>query len=153
MLPRQILSQRCFGALIDFVGRERIGFDDFRTNGLLLPANGETAMRMQMPLHRGPHRTYNSMVIERLGQIEANWASQRLRAPEIAADHAMMRLELLQRALRKRLLAADKPRLRLNRMDPLGTGLDFTELDRMADALWAGTENAIMARPAELLGV
>ena len=50
-----------------------------------------------------------------------------------------MRVELLQRALRRRLLAPERARMRLNRSDPLGTGLDFTELDAMADALWAGT--------------
>jgi hypothetical protein len=50
-----------------------------------------------------------------------------------------MRLDLLQRALRRRLLEPERARVRLNRSDPLGSGLDFAELDAMADALWAGT--------------
>lgn len=39
LLPRQLLSRRCFGRMFALIGRERVGFDDFRTNGLLLPAN------------------------------------------------------------------------------------------------------------------
>jgi hypothetical protein len=135
LLPCQLASQRCFGPLFDAVDRDRLGFDDFRFNGLLLPASGETALLWQLPLHRGPHGSYNAMVAERVGQIEGEWC----RVPEVAANQALMRLELLQRALRERLLMADRPRMRLNRGDPLGAGLDFTELDAMADALWAGT--------------
>ena len=66
LLPCQLLSRRCFGALLDAIGPERIGFDDFRCNGLLLPANDHAAVRLGLPLHRGPHRNYNAMVIERV---------------------------------------------------------------------------------------
>lgn len=69
LLPRQLLSRRCFGNLFDAIGRERIGFDDFRSNGLLLPASDAAALRLALPLHRGPHRDYNAMVIERVGQV------------------------------------------------------------------------------------
>jgi hypothetical protein len=78
------------------------------------------------------------MVCERIGQIEADWSALRTKAPEIALDHALMRVGLLQRALRRRLLA-ERRRLKLNRHDPLGYGVDFSELDAMADTLWAGT--------------
>lgn len=138
LLPRQLLGKRCFAGLIETVGRERIGFDDFRTNGLLLPARDSAALRMGLPLHRGPHRDYNAMVIERVGQIEVTWSSLRPRAPEIAAGQAVMRFDLLQRALRRRLLQAQR-RLALNRRDPL-TSSGFAELDAMAETLWAGTE-------------
>lgn len=67
LLPRQLLSRRCFGAMLETVGTERIGFDDFRSNGLLLPANDTAALRIGLPLHRGPHRTFNELVIERVG--------------------------------------------------------------------------------------
>ena len=100
-------------------------------------------MRIGLPLHRGPHRTYNELVLERVGQIEAGWALQRSRAPELALNDALMRLELLQRALRRRLLD-QRRRLRLNRRDPLGQGplgqgVDFAELDAMAALLWPDT--------------
>ncbi len=140
ILPRQLLGKRCFGMLFESVGRERIGFDDFRTNGLLLPANDTAALRLGLPLHRGPHRDYNALVIERVGQVEASWSARRLLAPEIAMDDALLRLGLLQRALRRRLLDPLRKRLSLNRNDPLGHTVDFAELDAMADRLWPETE-------------
>lgn len=139
LLPCQLLSERCFGRLFDAVGLERLAIDDFRRNGLLLPASDRAVLRMRLPLHRGPHRSYNGMVVERVGQIEGDWARLRHRAPEIALDQALMRLDLLQRALRRRLLRPEGPRLKLNRGDPLGSGADFTALDAIADALWAET--------------
>jgi len=72
----------------------------------------------------------------------------RPRAPEIALDQALMRLELLQRALRRRLLRPERARVRLNRSDPLGAGLDFAELDALAESLWAGTGAAVSSRQA-----
>ena len=139
LLPRQLLSQRCFGPLFQAIGRDHVGFDDFRANGLLLPASDRAAIRIGLPLHRGPHRDYNSMVIERVGQIEAGWARLRLKAPEIAASQAIMRIALLQRALRRRLLNPLGRRFSLNRKDPLGQAFGFAELDAMADALWGET--------------
>lgn len=138
ILPRQILTQGCFAPMLKALGRDHVDFDDFRRNGLLLPANDVAAVRFGLPLHRGPHRDYNAMVIERVGQIEAGWSASRLRAPEVALIEAYQRLELLQRALRRRLLSQQR-RLRLNRKDPLGSGLDFSELDAMADLLWPAT--------------
>lgn len=138
LLPRQILTRSCFAALFRSLGRERVDFDDFRSNGLLLPANDLAAVRIGLPLHRGPHRDYNALVIERVGQIEAGWSASRLRAPEVALMEAYQRLELLQRALRRRLLAQHR-RMRLNSKDPLGSGLDFSDLDAMADFLWPAT--------------
>lgn len=54
LLPRQLLGQRCFGPLFDALGRDRVGFDDFRSNGLLLPARKSSAVRLGLRLHRGP---------------------------------------------------------------------------------------------------
>jgi hypothetical protein len=141
LLPCQLLSARCFAPLFDAIGRDRLGFDDFRSNGLLLPAVGEWAFRLRLPLHRGPHRDYNEMVAERVGRIESDWSRMRLTAPEIALDQALMRFGLLQRALRRRLLEPERMHLQLNRNDPLDTGLDFAELDAMAESLWANTAN------------
>ena len=142
LLPCQLLTRRCFGPLFDLIGRDRLGFDDFRSNVLLLPASGESAVRLKLPLHRGPHRDYNAMVLERVGQIEGDWSRLRLAAPEVALDQALMRFGLLQRALRRRLLEPERRPMRLNRRDPLGAGLEFAELDAMAEALWAGTASA-----------
>lgn len=88
-----------------------------------------------MPLHRGPHRRYNEVVIARVGRIEEEWANGCPRHPEAALEDALMRLQLLQTALRRQLLS-ERRRVLLNRRDPLGTGFDFSELDAMAEALW-----------------
>ena len=136
LLPQQLLSQRCFGAFFERVGRERLGFDDFRSNGLLLPANDAAALRIGLPLHRGPHRKYNAMVSEHVGQVEARWSSVRLHSPQAALGDAVASMQLLQRALRRRLLDPGVNRLALNRFDPLGHGVDFTQVDAMVDSLW-----------------
>lgn len=148
VLPRQLLGRRCFGAMFDTIGRERVGFEDFRVNGMLLPASEAATRRTGMPLHRGPHRAYNAVVIERVGRIEAHWSRQRRAAPEEAMLVALMRLRLLQAALRQRLLH-ERRRMILNRRDPLGTGFDFTELDAMAETLWASTGERITPPPGQ----
>lgn len=139
LLPRQLLARRCFGRLFDRLGLDRIGFDDFRRNGLLLPANDDAALRMALPLHRGPHRQYNAMVIERVGQIEAHWAHRHAGRPDDALEEAHMRLSLLQRALQRRLLDHTRRRIALNRRDPVQNAAAFADLDAMADALWGAT--------------
>lgn len=139
ILPRQLLKRASFAPLLSALGTERLCLEDFRQNGLLLPANDDAAVRIGLPLHRGPHRSYNEMVMERVGQIEGSWSSTRLRTPEIALNDALERLEILQRALRRRLLDQQR-RLRLNRRDPLGTGIDFAELDAMAALLWPAAD-------------
>jgi len=135
LLPRQLLSQRCFGRLFAEVGCESVGFDDFRRNGLLLPATEAASLRTGMPLHRGPHRRYTEVVIARVGRIESRWSQARRSDDGAALREALMRLQLLQTALRRQLLAGR--RVLLNRKDPLGAGFDFTELDAMAEMIWA----------------
>ena len=138
ILPRQLLSRRCFGTFFDRVGCTSLGFDDFRANGLLLPSTEGRAIAMGLPLHRGPHRHYNEIVIERVGSIETAWASKHPSDDGRAAVDAIFRLQLLQLALRRRLLE-ERRRIILNRKNPVGTGFDFTELDTMAEELWRST--------------
>lgn len=138
ILPRQLLGERCFGPMFDAIGRARVGFDDFRRNGLLLPATEDATIRTGMPLHRGPHRRYNELVIERVGRIEAHWSATQARGTEAALHEALERMTLLQAALRRRLLS-ERRAMVLNRNDPLGAGFDFTELDAMAERLWSAT--------------
>lgn len=138
LLPRQLLGKSCFGPFFRSLGHERIGFHDFRRNGLLLPAREEAVRRLALPLHRGPHRDYNAMVIERVARIERHWSLRSPGDPARAAEIALMHLAKLQHSLRLNLLDQRKP-LRLNRKDPLGKGKDFTHLDAMAEMLWGAT--------------
>lgn len=137
LLPRQLLSQRAFARMFAILGERHRRFDDFRQNGLLLPCQESAAIRLGLPLHRGPHRRYSELVIARVGQIEAGWAESRPRGDGAARSHAHMRLGLLQRALRRSLLGSRR-RLRLHRGDPLAAG-DYSDLDAMAEALWGAT--------------
>lgn len=146
ILPRRLLSKHCFGSMFEKLGRAAVGFDDFRANGLLLPATDEASLRTRMPLHRGPHRQYNELVLERVGRIEEHWSAAQGKDTEAAMREALERLTLLQAALRKRLLS-DRRRMVLNRKDPLGSGFDFSELDAMAELLWDATKEAIQPPP------
>lgn len=121
--------------MFDAIGRDRLKFDDFRTNGLLLPATDQASVDTGMPLHRGPHHRYNEMVIERIGRIEFHWSRAHRYDPESALRTALFRLGLLQNALRRGLLS-ERRKMVLNTRDPLGSGYDFSELDAMADELW-----------------
>ena len=139
ILPRQALTLFGLQRMLGRLGEQQVGFHDFRRNGLLLPATDAAARRVLMPLHRGPHRQYNQLVLERIGQIEAGWQRRRASNDGAADREALMRLDLLQRALRRRLL---DPRrwggMPLNQRDP---AMDFSHLDAMADMLWADTED------------
>jgi len=140
LLPRQLLGQRHFARLLDRIGRERIGFDDFRFNGLLLPAVEKAAVVLGLPLHRGPHRMYNEVVSARVAQIEGHWNARRRQHEDLTAEEVLMRMRLWQAALRRSPLQPASQRMQLNRFDPLGQNVDFAELDAMADALWATTD-------------
>ena len=144
LLPRVLVGERCFARLIEAVGASA-AFEDFRRNGMLLPATEGAAVRMGLPLHRGPHGTYSEMVRERFGVIEADWASARRRNSDDAGIAALRALAGLQADLRRNLLDP-RQAVRLNRSDPLGAGTDFTRIDAMAETLWGATRQAIGQR-------
>lgn len=139
LLPLQLLARTSFERMFAQLGDRRERFEDFRENGLLLPCREAAARRLGMPLHRGPHRHYSELVIERVGQIESAWSQVRLRDEGAAACEARMRLALLQRALRRFLLDSRR-RIVLNRADPWREDSAFVELDAMVDALWGSTD-------------
>jgi hypothetical protein len=143
LLPRQLRCCGCFQSFFGAIGVEQIGFDDFRLNGLLLPANDTAVLRTSLPLHRGPHRDYSAMVMDRVGQIEAAWSHQNARLPEIAIVEALAQLQQLQGALRRNLLVPVRQRIMLNRRDPLVQSADYSDLDAMAEELWGETGSAI----------
>lgn len=143
VLPRQLGATPGLTRMMEQLA-DSVGIDDFRRNGLLLPATDEEAQRMALPLHRGPHREYSELVIERVGQVESRWEAMRRKSRDLATREALMRMDCLQRALRRRLL--DPTRWRgpaLHRRDPnraaVDRSLDYSHLDAMAALLWAET--------------
>lgn len=147
LLPRVLVGQRCFARMIETVGATA-AFEDFRRNGMLLPATEAAAVRMGLPLHRGPHGAYSDMVRERLGEIEGDWAITRNGNADEAGIAALRALAALQSDLRRSLLDPWRT-VRLNRSDPLGSGTDFTRIDAMAETLWGATQRANGAVAAE----
>ncbi|MBL8657750.1 MAG: AHH domain-containing protein [Altererythrobacter sp.] len=139
LLPRQAMRAPALQGMWSALGHATIGFDDFRRNGILLPSGESAVLRLGLPLHLGPHQHYNAMVLQRLGTIEAGWAQQRPYGATAARAGALLRIRLLQSALRRRILDTRRP-LAFNRRDPLGHGRDFTVLDRLAEDLWLATE-------------
>lgn len=139
LVPRQVLLLAGLSPFVSQLGVDRLGIHDFRRNGQMLPASEDVALRIGLPLHRGPHRAYNELVLERVGQIEADWSRNRQKGAE--ADYvALMRFDLLQRALRRRFLdPRNWSRVPLNTRDP---ALDFSHLDEMADLFWSDTGGA-----------
>lgn len=138
LLPRVLIGQPCFARLIEALGATA-AFVDFRRNGMLLPATEGAAVRMGLPLHRGPHSAYSDMVRERLGGIEEGWALARSGDANEAGIIALRALAALQADLRRNLLDPSRT-VRLNRHDPLGIGTDFTRIDAMAETLWRATQ-------------
>lgn len=140
LLPRQVLKVRGLKRMFDTLSSVAVGIDDFRRNGLLLPEREADALRIGLPLHRGPHAGYNQMVIERVGEIEGEWSRPRGQRAIAADCGALEALDALQKALRRELLDPACWQARpLNRRDP---ALDFSHLDAMAEMLWGATELA-----------
>lgn len=151
LLPRALLGRRAFTQMFLAVESERQRFDDFRENGLLLPCDESAALRLGLPLHRGPHHCYTELVLERVSQIEAGWRHANARDAQTAVVEAQMRLDLLRRGLRRLLLTRRTTRPLLNRYDPHGRALDFSDLDAVVDMLWDGTAGVAVAVPAAML--
>ena len=147
LLPRVLIGQPCFARLIEALGASA-AFEDFRCNGMLLPTTEGAAVRMGLPLHRGPHSAYSSMVRERLGGIEEGWAVACNGDADEAGIAALRALAALQADLRRNLLDPSRT-VRLNRYDPLGSGTVFTRIDAMAETLWGATQRANGAVLAE----
>lgn len=117
-----------------------VWFDDFQTNGILLPGAESVALEARLPLHRGPHRIYNELVLERVATVEKEWSHTRKLDETQARRTALSRIRLIQSALARRLGGEGKKPLLLNRRDPIGRGIDYANLDAMAERLWGATE-------------
>ena len=125
--------------------KHQIDLRDFRSNGVLLPATEDQSQRTGLPLHRGPHPAYSEMVETRLASIQTRWQSAKRSSPISAQSDRLLRVDLLLKALRKKLMTRAAGRTLLNKKCPLGAGKDFTELDDMADSLWSSTNHISVA--------
>ncbi|MXO64628.1 AHH domain-containing protein [Altericroceibacterium endophyticum] len=150
ILPCAVMVDGVFGPFLESIGFNRRAFSDFRKNGILLPCLEQGAWQLGLPLHRGPHPNYNTLVCERLSMVEASWAKERRSNLAAARIHALYRIDLIQRALR-RLLLSRRMRNSLNRKDPNYTSAPVSsppiiELDMFADHMWAEMEGELAAQ-------
>ena len=139
LLPRQLLTRRCLATMLAAVSPGGMWFDDFGTNGVLLPGTEAVAEQERLPLHRGPHKVYNELVFERIGAVEMEWSRIQSRDERQARHTARARIGLIQRALSRRLRGEGDKRLVLNSRDPIGRGIDYADLDAMAEQIWGAT--------------
>lgn len=112
LIPVNLIRRRTFAPLFSTIGS--VGFDarNFLSNGLLLPATEKMAERTGLPLHRGPHGRYDTLVAECLGVI----------FNEVTENRIVCRVEIHRRiadlqGLLRRALQQDAS-LMLNRNDP-----------------------------------
>ena len=71
LLPVALFRRKQFRQF--FIDLMAVGFefDDFPTNGVLLPTTEAETLRCGLPLHRGPHPRYNALILMRAETIRA----------------------------------------------------------------------------------
>lgn len=134
LLPMALLRRKQFRQFFAELGLCGFEFDDFATNGLLLPTTEAEAMRLGRPLHRGPHPRYNALILTRAERIRADHA----RSAREARDRliSLQRLRLLQDAIRRSLMGACVFPVSLHQRDPMRSGLNFGTIDEMIEQAW-----------------
>jgi A nuclease family of the HNH/ENDO VII superfamily with conserved AHH len=131
LLPSTIRQYPDLRDFISDIAGSGAGLDDFATNGMFLPAEETLATAAHLPLHRGPHRNYNSVVLETLETLRQGAARMRLTgAGRIAAVRGLQRR--LHALLRASALDAE---VELASRDPFGLTVAGAKLDRRTDAM------------------
>ncbi|MCC6477614.1 AHH domain-containing protein [Sphingorhabdus sp.] len=130
LIPLEVCSMASFSRF--FLRMRAFGFvpNDFEANGMHLPSSEKLAEIFRLPLHRGPHPIYNSMVAERLAQIEM-----------LGDAESCMQLRLFVLGLRRGLRIQDQ-QCRSQRREPLLTTTDMRRLDSDADFLFRITKSS-----------
>ncbi|QJB69379.1 AHH domain-containing protein [Parasphingorhabdus halotolerans] len=137
LIPLQVSSIGRLSRTLHHAHSGSFGFNDFRTNGILLPCEEKWAVATGFPLHRGPHREYNELVIERLSRFFA--LSKKIKGSRDQRTFVRDRVALLQNGLRRGLTHQGFDKLRLNKRDPVRSHSDFQKLDDKIDTLFSET--------------
>lgn len=137
LIPLQAASISRLSNSFDAMKLPRLSYDDFDTNGVLLPCDEIVALRTGQPLHRGPHPKYNELVLERLYLIMG--LSSKIVDITKRRSFFRMRISLLQSALRHGLLQDGFKKLCLNNRDPIRSTRSFDDIDSRIDLLFTST--------------
>ena len=143
LVPLQAKSVSDLTVTFDLLRRHcGFRFDDWKTNGVLLPCDEQEAFNTGQPLHRGPHPRYNQLVLERLIAIDR--LSKTIPNQPDRLNFLRFRVSLLQSALRQSLLQSSFVNLTLNRNDPSVYPVGyFDNLDDCVDRLYSNTSDMI----------
>lgn len=140
LVPVALLRRPQMAAMFDGLEAEGFALHCFEQNGLILPACERTALSLGHALHRGPHHGYNDVIAARVDQIRDHFV---LHAPADlggARRVAVMRLRLLQDAMRRALTDRHGGGFWLNRRDPMRLFADRPYLDDAIERLFGREE-------------
>jgi hypothetical protein len=123
LLPRQLEHSENTKSIFERLQKTGFYFDDFDTNGVLLPATVAAATISRLPIHAGPHPYYNHRV-EGLAMAAAM---------ESAGIITLFRaIRQLQRCLK---VVVQRPRAIFTSIDHITLNPDNAHDHRFADAL------------------
>lgn len=131
LLPMALMRREQFRHFFKDLIAAGFVFDDFVTNGILLPTTEAEALRARLPLHRGPHPHYNALILMRVETIRAGYICSRRRLQD--RMDCLQRLRLLQNVIRRSLLGAFDFPVRLHRRDPMYNGWNFETMDEIIE--------------------
>lgn len=132
LLPTHVLHFPDLHRYLSSFADPELWLGDFRRNGMFLPSDERIAQRECLPLHRGPHRVYNDIVIETLDGLR-----QRFVRAGTSIRIQMTAVNGLQRNLRTLLrLSARNADIALGSRDPFGSSSALSAIDRQTDLLF-----------------
>lgn len=132
LLPRHIENYPDLASFICRFSGEVTCLGNFDANGMFLPALEHLAIRERLPLHRGPHRHYNDVVIAVLDRIRKSAGSCDL--PVSEGQRVIRRLQGTLRLALK--ISAQNADVALSSREPFGPAVALLALDRETDALF-----------------
>jgi hypothetical protein len=134
LIPLQVSSISELTGSTGIIATTGFQFDDFSTNGILLPCCEKIALETGRPLHRGPHPRYNEIVITSLYAIDE--LGDRMENDRERKTFYRMRMMLLLSGLRQGLANRGFKNLLLNSRDPVHSHLDFGNIDSDIEKLF-----------------
>lgn len=136
LVPIALIQRPQMAAMFDQLRPEGFALQHFDRNGLILPASEVAALRLGHALHRGPHHGYSDVVTARVERIRVHFSAQAPADLRAARRTAVMRLRLLQDAVRRALTDRHGAGFWLNRRDPMRLFVDRPYLDDAIERLF-----------------
>ena len=135
LIPVAVKTLSDFGFARSLLAADGFSFDDFSTNGILLPSCEKEAVKAGLPLHRGPHPLYNEFVIEHIAIVTK--MAERCATLTIARYQLITQIRAFQRTLATSLSKHPAGTLYLHKRDPMKSDMDFSMMDSHVDQLRA----------------